>query len=71
MRLVMTRFLAARLVPLLLVMRLMMRLRLLTLRLDTAERTAKFLNLAFVGELLALSDLDELKDFVHLIVQFL
>ena len=36
-------------------------------RLDTAERAAKFFDLSFVGELLALGDLDELKHFVELV----
>ena len=32
---------------------------------------AQFLNLAFVGDLLAFGDLDEFEDFIHLIVQLL
>ena len=41
-----------------------------TLRLDAAERAAKFVQLAFIGELLALGDFDEFQNFIHLVVQF-
>lgn len=36
-------------------------------RLDAAESAAKFVNLAFVGELLTLGDLDEFEHFVELV----
>ena len=36
-------------------------------RLDAAERAAEFLNLALVGELLALGEFDEFEDFVQLV----
>jgi len=36
-------------------------------RLDAAERAAKFLDLALVGELLALGDFDEFQHFVEMI----
>ena len=36
-------------------------------RLDAAEGAAEFLNLTFVGELLAFGDLDEFEHFVELI----
>ena len=36
-------------------------------RLDAAERAAKFVNLALVGELLALGDLDEFQHFIELV----
>ena len=39
------------------------------MRLDAAERAAEFFQLAFVGEFLALGDLDEFQNFIHLIVQ--
>ena len=45
-------------------------LLLVALRLDAAERAAQLLYLAFVGELLALGNLDELENLVHLVVQF-
>jgi hypothetical protein len=51
-------------------MRMMVRRLLLALRLDAAERAAQFLDLAFVGDLLALGDFNEFEDLVHLVVQF-
>lgn len=67
-----TRFLATRLMARRLVrMRVMMRGRRRALRLDAAERTAQFVQLPLIGELLTLGDFDKLKDFVHLVVQFL
>ena len=41
---------------------------LLALRLDAAERAAQFFKLTFVGDFLALGNLDQLEDFVHLVV---
>jgi hypothetical protein len=68
-----TRFLAARLMPLrlVLVMRMMMLLLRLTLRLDAAQRAAEFIKLALVGDFLSLGNFDEFEHFVQLIVQFL
>jgi hypothetical protein len=43
------------------------RRRLAARRLDAAERAAEFVNLALVGELLALGDLDKFQDFVELV----
>ncbi len=43
---------------------------LLALRLNTAECAAQFFKLAFVGNLLAFGNLDQLENFVHLVVQF-
>jgi hypothetical protein len=65
-----TRLLAPGLVPLLGVVRLVMRRLLLALRLDAAERAAQFLDLAFIGDFLPLGNFNELEDFVHLVVQF-
>jgi len=36
-------------------------------RLDAAKRAAKFINLALVGQFLALGDLDQFKHFVEMI----
>jgi hypothetical protein len=74
MRWTVTGFLATRLVALRLRMMmpvLLLLLMLLALRLDAAQRAAKFLDLTFVGELLALSNFDEFENFIHLVVQFL
>ena len=70
----MTGLLAPRLVTLRLRMMmpvLLLLLMLLALRLDATQRAAELLDLAFVGELLALSNLDEFENFIHLVVQFL
>jgi hypothetical protein len=40
-------------------------------RLDAAERPAKFLNLALVGELLAFGEFDEFENFVELVKRVL
>jgi hypothetical protein len=42
-------------------------LRLVARRLDSAERTAKFFNLALVGKLLALGDFNQFKNFIELV----
>jgi hypothetical protein len=52
-------------------LRLIMRRRLRTLRLDAAQRPTKFLKFAFVGDFLPLGDFDEFQNFVHLVVQIL
>lgn len=49
---------------------MMMRL-LLALRLNPAQRTAQFFNLAFISQFLPLSDFHQFKHLIQLVVQFL
>lgn len=46
-------------------------LRLMARRVDAAERAAKFLNLALIGQFLAFSDFDQFENFIQLINRLL